>query len=91
MPIIIKENKYLTTNEVLEKASVSRQTLWRWRQEQVVPAGYRHRNGRILFSESDVEEILAYSDQLEPASNIYTFNQTELPLFGGVREELKHE
>jgi predicted DNA-binding transcriptional regulator AlpA len=91
MSIIIKENIYLTTTEVLEKASVSRQTLWRWRQEQVVPTGYRYRNGRIFFSESDVEEILGYSNQIEPAGDAYTVKQTELPLFSGVREELNHE
>lgn len=91
MSIIIRENKYLTANEVLEKASVSRQTLWRWRQEKVVPTGYRHRNGRILFSESDVEEILAYCDLLEPADDIYTVKQTELPLFNGGPKDISHE
>jgi predicted DNA-binding transcriptional regulator AlpA len=91
MPIIVKENIYLTTSEVLERVSVSRQTLWRWRQEQVVPTGYRHRNGRLLFSESDVEKILTYNDLLEPAGNTYAVKQTELPLFSGVHEELSHE
>ena len=58
--------EYYSTTEVLDATGISRQTLWRWRQEGRVPDGYRYRNGQVLFTEGDYRRILAYANQVEP-------------------------
>ena len=68
MCIEIKGVEYLSTTEVLKAAAVSRQTLWRWRQEGRVPDGHRFRNGQVLFSGAEYQEILAYANHLEPGA-----------------------
>jgi len=66
--IEIKGVEYFSTTEVLKAAAVSRQTLWRWRQEGRVPDGHRFRNGQVLFSGAEYQEILAYANHLEPGA-----------------------
>lgn len=66
MPFEIEGVQYFSTVDVLEATGVSRQTLWRWRQDGRVPGGHRFRNGQVLFTESEFEEILAYANRVEP-------------------------
>lgn len=66
MPFEIEGVEYFSTVAVLEATGVSRQTLWRWRQEGRVPGGHRFRNGQVLFTKSEYEEILAYANRVEP-------------------------
>jgi predicted DNA-binding transcriptional regulator AlpA len=66
--IEIKGVEYFSTTEVLKEAGISRQTLWRWRQEGRVPDGHRFRNGQVLFSGAEYQEILAYANHLEPGA-----------------------
>ena len=42
--------RYFTTTEVLGAAGISRQTLWRWRKDGLVPQGHRFRSRGVLFS-----------------------------------------
>lgn len=79
MPVKIRDINYLTSEEVLERAQISRQTLWRWRQDNLVPMGHRHRNGRILFSEEEAEAIETYAHQIEPIEGGES-PQLDLPL-----------
>ena len=58
---------YLTADEVAERAAVSRQTLWRWRQEGRVPAGRRYRGRRLLFTEDELNQVLEFAHRMEPA------------------------
>jgi len=58
---------YLTADEVAERAGISRQTLWRWRQEGRVPAGRRYRGRRLLFTEGELGLILEFAHRIEPA------------------------
>ena len=37
MPVLVNNISYLTASEVLEEVNVTRQTLWRWRQDQKIP------------------------------------------------------
>lgn len=67
MPIRIAQLDYLTTNEVCDRVGVSRQTLWRWRQEDKVPPGRRLRGRQVLFALQEVAEIERYATHLEPA------------------------
>ena len=58
--------QYYSTATVLERAAVTRQTLWRWRRERRIPSGHRFRNGQVLFTHVEFEEILAYANRVEP-------------------------
>ena len=48
----------LTTNEVAELARVSRQTVWRWAEDGVLPAAVELPSGQRRFRRSDVEDLL---------------------------------
>lgn len=66
MSLKINEIEYFSTNEVLDKLQVTRQTLWRWRQQGKVPSGYQYRGKWILFTAAEVEEISCFANRLEP-------------------------
>ena len=66
MPITIQGRSYLTASDVLARIPVTRQTLWRWRQEGKIPAGYRYRGKQVLFSPEEVAVIEAYANRIEP-------------------------
>jgi predicted DNA-binding transcriptional regulator AlpA len=81
VPVDVDGARYLTAAEVAERAGVSRQTLWRWRQETKVPAGARYRDRQLLFSEAEAEAVEEYAHRLEPATPTGTAGQ--LRLFNG--------
>lgn len=66
MPLEIKGVEYYSTAEVCDAADISRQTLWRWRQEGHAPPGHRFRNGQILFTAEEVGDVLSYANRVEP-------------------------
>ena len=66
MPLEVDGGEYFSADEVAEQADVSRQTLWRWRQEGLVPAGRKYRRRRLLFSREDLKAILDFAHRLEP-------------------------
>ena len=68
MPLEISGSTYYSTATVLEDADISRQTLWRWRREGLVPQGHRFRNGQLLFTQDEYRQILAYANRIEPDS-----------------------
>lgn len=67
MPLEIAGFKYLTASELCQLVSISRQTLWRWRQDARIPPGRRFRGQRLVFSLDEVEQIRTYASLLEPA------------------------
>lgn len=82
---------YLSSTEVLSELRISRQTLWRWRQDGKVPAGNRFRDGRLLFSQHDVDQIREYAHRIEPAevgdnSQLQLFDGSELSTTRGATE-----
>ena len=79
MPVIINEIRYLTVSDVLGKVDITRQTLWRWRQEGVIPMGSRYRNKQVIFSPEEVESILEYANRIEPVDET---SDSQLNLFG---------
>jgi predicted DNA-binding transcriptional regulator AlpA len=81
MPIDIQGQDYHTVAEVLEAASISRQTLWRWRQERRVPQGHRFRDGQVLFSGAELSAVLKYATHLVPIGG----DARQLALFQGER------
>lgn len=84
MPVQVGGQTFFTNNEVSEQLSVSRQTLWRWREKGRIPAGVRYRTRQVLFTEEEVAAIREYANKLEPIA----FGGTrQLGLFGRVRSE----
>ena len=65
MPTELNNRLYLSVNEVLVDTGVSRQTLWRWRQDGKVPLGHRFRDRQILFDEDEFDAIRTYANHVE--------------------------
>ena len=42
--------EYLSASDLAQELGISRQTLWRWRQDGKIPKGYRFRDNSILFT-----------------------------------------
>jgi len=57
--------KYLGSTEIIKQLSVSRQTFWRWRQAGKIPLGHRFRDGRIFYTEEELQKILKYANKIE--------------------------
>ena len=70
MPLKIQGVEYYTVSDVLERLDVSRQTLWRWRQEGKIPAGQRFRNRHVVFTPQQVLDIEAFAYQLDPIDDL---------------------
>ena len=68
MPLEIDGVTYYSSAEVAVETAISRQTLWRWRQQGKVPAGHRFRERQILFTAAEFDEVREYANRLEPAS-----------------------
>lgn len=78
MPRKIKGVEYYSTAEVCEAAGVTRQTLWRWRQEGLAPSGHRFRNNQVLFTAAEFGEVLAHAHRVEPTDS--DTDPAQLPL-----------
>ena len=73
----IQGTAYLSVSALLEELDVSRQTLWRWRKEGKIPQGHRFRDGKVVFTEAEAEQIRHFANRIEP---IATENRGQLPL-----------
>jgi predicted DNA-binding transcriptional regulator AlpA len=80
MPIEIGGARYFLAVEVAKTVGVTRQTLWRWRQEGKIPPGHRYRDRQVLFSETETEAIREYANRIEP---INVDSAQQLRLFSG--------
>ena len=69
MPLEVEGVTYFTSAEVARVVGVSRQTLWRWRQEGKIPAGRRYRDRQVLFTQTELDLIRHYAHRIEPLSN----------------------
>ena len=61
---------YLSASEVTQQIGITRQTLWRWRQEGHVPLGRRYREKQVLFTSEEVEAIRGYANRMEPLISV---------------------
>jgi predicted DNA-binding transcriptional regulator AlpA len=68
VPVQISGQSFFLAKEVAQALGVSRQTLWRWRQEGCIPAGSRFRDRQVVFTESEFALIREYAQRLEPAA-----------------------
>jgi predicted DNA-binding protein (UPF0251 family) len=77
--IEIEGVQYFSGTEVIREVGISRQTLWRWRQERKIPQGHRYRDGRVLFTQDELEAIRVFANRVEPISGV---SASQLKLFG---------
>ena len=80
MPVEVSGVNYYLLTDVARDVGVSRQTLWRWRQDGKVPAGRKYRGRQILFTASELDSVREYANRLEPASPA---SANQLKLFNG--------
>ena len=66
MPVQIRGLTYFTASDVAEQLEVSRQTLWRWRQDGKIPPGHRFRNRHVVFTPAEVKQIEQYATRIDP-------------------------
>ena len=66
MALKIAGTPYIAANELLGELDISRQTLWRWRREGHIPTGHRFRDGKVMFTEVEVDKIRRYANRIEP-------------------------
>ena len=77
-PTKINGTAYFTAPEILKDLGIARQTLWRWRQQEKIPAGHRYRDKILLFTSDEVEEIRQFANRVE---SIEQNNKHQLKLF----------
>ena len=65
MPVEVNGTRYLSATDVAGKAEVSRQTIWRWRKNGLIPPGRRYRNGQVLFTEDAASDVELYANRRE--------------------------
>jgi len=58
--------KYFTLDDVARAVGRNRVTIWRWRQDGVIPQGHRDRRRRVLFTSSELEVITSFALSVEP-------------------------
>jgi predicted DNA-binding transcriptional regulator AlpA len=80
MPRQIDGVPYFSAAEVIDAVEITRQTFWRWRREGKVPRGHRFRDGQVVFTEAELQEIQAHANHLEPIS---LASPDQLKLFNG--------
>ncbi len=66
--LVVDGTPYFSAQDVAQSVGVSRQTLWRWRSAEKIPAGHRFRNNKVLFSDADLACIQAFALHFEPAT-----------------------
>lgn len=66
MAVSIDGEHYLTLTDVSDEVRITRQTLWRWRQDGKVPRGRKYRGREVLFTEEEFAQIRKYAQRLEP-------------------------
>ena len=61
----INGQKYFDTNEICEKANISRPTLFRWLKRGVLNKLHKDRRGWRLFTEEDLAKIQEQAGRIE--------------------------
>ena len=63
---------YVCLTDLLAELGLSRQTLWRWRQEGKIPLGHRYRDRQVLFNPQEADQIRRFASRLEPIGQLGT-------------------
>lgn len=67
-PLVIVVRPYAAASDLVEALGVSRQTLWRWRQDSEVPQELRYPRRWVVFTADERESIQQYAERLEPVA-----------------------
>lgn len=73
---------YFSAADVTRELGVSRQTLWRWRQDGKIPLGRRYRDHQVVFTSDEFTAIREFAHRIEP---IDALAANQLKLFDGRR------
>jgi predicted site-specific integrase-resolvase len=79
MPIEIKGLTYFSLSDVAEMIDVTRQTLWRWRQDGKVPAGHKYRGRQVIYTPAELNAIEQFANRIDP---IEPSDKVQRDLFG---------
>jgi len=79
MPIEIKGLIYFSLAEVAERIDVTRQTLWRWRQDGKVPPGHKYRGRKVIYTPAELNAIERFANRIDP---IEPSDKVQRDLFG---------
>lgn len=66
MPVQVDGVSFYSVTELSDSLGISRQTLWRWRNDGHVPLGRRYGGRQIVFTKQEVEQIREYAHRMEP-------------------------
>lgn len=80
--LVIDGTTYFTAAAVARAAGVTRQTLWRWRQDGKVPAGRKYRDKQVVFTSAESDLIREYAHRLEPIEAGAPEDRDQMRLFG---------
>lgn len=80
-PLSIDGVAYFTAAQVAREAGVTRQTLWRWRQDGKVPTGRRYRDRQILYTHAELQRVRDYAHRIELLEPPIPENADQLGLF----------
>ena len=78
MGLEIEGTAYLAVSSLLKELDISRTTLWRWRTEGKIPQGHRFRDGKVVFTEAEAEQIRQFANRIEPIAEV---GRDQLTLF----------
>ncbi|WP_437931118.1 helix-turn-helix domain-containing protein [Sorangium sp. So ce291] len=84
MSFVLDGTTYFSAAEVVRDIGVSRQTLWRWRQDGKIPVGRRYRDRQVLFTADEFDTIREFAHRLEPIDDT---PPNQLKLFNGKRAQ----
>jgi len=79
MPIEIKGLTYFSLSDVAEMIDVTRQTLWRWRQDGKVPPGHKYRGRQVIYTPAELNAIEQFANRIDP---IAPSDKVQRDLFG---------
>jgi predicted site-specific integrase-resolvase len=66
--LVIKGSRYFKATEIIQTLGISRQTLWRWRQDGRIPLGSKYKDRVLIFTEQEAEQIREFADRVVPAA-----------------------
>jgi transcriptional regulator with XRE-family HTH domain len=84
MSFVLEGITYFSAADVSRAIGVSRQTLWRWRQDGKIPSGRRYRDHQVVFTTVEFDAIRAFAHRIEP---IDAASPNQLKLFSSRRAQ----
>lgn len=79
MPTEIDGSVFYSCTEVASACGVSRQTIWRWRQDGLIPIGRSRRGRSVVFSATELEYIRAHASIRAHAGQLEAHRSTTPP------------